>query len=141
MSTGIEALRAPRPTAWPVAVLALLVVMTVAIIATTMSLGVDRTNARFVGRHVVNTPTELSGGVIEGTVSGTAANTPSELRAITVGTRTGAGISFNRHVPRPEIGAGAGRQTEAAAVDSAAEWPRSADAIAAAERYDRHQRR
>jgi hypothetical protein len=137
MSTGIEALRAPRQTVWPFAVLALVVVTTVAIIATTMSLGVDRTDARFVGRHLVNIPTELSGGAIVGTVSGTAANTPTELRNIAVGTRTGAGISFIRHVPRREIVAGAGRQTETTAAD----WPRSADAIAAAERYDRHQRR
>jgi hypothetical protein len=127
MSTGIEALRVPRQTAWPFAVLALLVVTTVAIIATTMSLGVDRTDARFVGRHLVNTPADISAGVNEDTASGTAANTPSELR--------GARSAFVRHVPPP-----AAADRPASGTDPAAEWPRTADAVAAAERYDRHQR-
>ena len=39
----------------------------------------------FVGRHVVNTPSEVSAGVVGGAeqafVGGTAANTPSELNA------------------------------------------------------------
>ena len=38
----------------------------------------------FVGRHVVNTPSELSAGIVGGAeqtfVGGTAANTPSETR-------------------------------------------------------------
>jgi hypothetical protein len=32
-----------------------------------------------VGRHLVNAPTEISGGVTQGIAGGTAANTPSEL--------------------------------------------------------------
>jgi hypothetical protein len=78
MSTGIEALRAPRQTPWLATVFALLVVMTVAIIATTVSVTGERPNARFVGRHLVNTPTEISGGVTQG-IAGTVANTPTEL--------------------------------------------------------------
>jgi hypothetical protein len=142
MSTGIGTLRAPRQMPWRAAVLALLVVMTVAIIATTLSVTGDRPDARFAGRHLVNTPADMSAGVIEGT--GTAANTPSELRGVTVGARGGAGISFVRHAPRAGMGA-SDRRTEATDTDPGAEWVRSADAIAgsiaAAERYDRHQRR
>jgi hypothetical protein len=79
MSTGIEALRAPRQTPWLAAVFALLVVMTVAIIATTVSVSGERPIARVVGRHLVNTPTEIAGGVAQGIAGGTAANTPTEL--------------------------------------------------------------
>lgn len=79
MSTGIEAIRAPRRMPWAAAVFALLVVMTVAIIATTVSISGERPNARFVGRHLVNTPSEISGGVTQGIAGGTAANTPTEL--------------------------------------------------------------
>ena len=78
MSTGIEAIRAPRRMPWAAAVLALLVVMTVAIIATTVSVS-GESNARFVGRHLVNVPSEISGGVTQGIAGGTAANTPTEL--------------------------------------------------------------
>lgn len=91
MSTGIQAIRAPRQMPWAAAVFALLVVMTVAIIATTVSVSGERPNARFVGRHLVNAPSELSGGVskgiehaalphrLGGVAGGTAANTPTEL--------------------------------------------------------------
>src|SRR5262245_39403112 len=79
MSTGIEAVRAPRRMPWAAAVLALLVVMTIAIIATTVSVSGEQSNARFVGRHLVNAPTEVSGGVTQGIAGGTSANTPTEL--------------------------------------------------------------
>jgi hypothetical protein len=144
MGTGIETMRAPRQMPWAAAVFALLVAMTVAIIATTVSVASDRQDVPFVGRHVVNTPADVAGGLIEGTPSGTAANTPSELRGVTAGARSGAGISFVRRVPRAGMGA-ADRGTEATDADSGAEWVRSADAIAesiaSAERYDRHQRK
>src|SRR5262245_40741641 len=95
MSTGLEALRAPRRTPWTAVVLAFLIGMTVVVIVTTASISGGRPDARFVGRHLVNTPTEISGGVIEDTVSGAAANTPSELRgvAITESPRTADAIS------------------------------------------------
>src|SRR5262245_33529746 len=127
MSTGIGTLQAPRQSFWPALALALLVVMTLAIVATTTSATSGQPEGRFVGRHLVNAPSELSGGAA-GFVGGTAANTPSELSG---GVKRGP---FGKVVGvGPTLG-----------LSSSAEWPRTADAIAAAaaaERYDRHQRR
>jgi hypothetical protein len=125
-----------------------LAVLTLAIVATTMPATTDQLGGRFVGRHLVNAPGEASGvdaGLVaasylgfEGgvpqhhftrtpvdTLGGTANNTPSELsggaKRGPLGKVTGAG-------PAQDL-------------SSPAEWPRTADATAAAERYDRHQRR
>jgi hypothetical protein len=55
-----------------------------------VAISLDRDQGRlgettFVGRHTVNTPSELSAGIVGGAeqtlVGGTAANTPSELNA------------------------------------------------------------
>ena len=55
-----------------------------------VAVSLDRDQGRqgettFVGRHIVNTPSELSAGIVGGAeqtfVGGTAANTPSELSA------------------------------------------------------------
>jgi len=63
-----------------------LVVLTIAVVA----ISLDRDNGRqgettFDGRHVVNTPSEQSAGIVGGAeqtfVGGTVANTPSELNA------------------------------------------------------------
>ena len=87
MSTKVETLQAPRAGGSIVlaAFLASLVMVTIAGVA----ISLDRDQGRqgettFVGRHAVNTPSELSGEIVGGTeqtfVGGTAANTPSETR-------------------------------------------------------------
>jgi transcription elongation factor len=95
MSTKVGTLQAPRAGGSIVlaAFLASLVMLTIAVVA----ISLDRDQGRqgettFVGRHVVNTPSELSGGIVGGTeqtfVGGTAANTPSETRRGIVGRPT-----------------------------------------------------
>ena len=91
MSTRVGTLQAPRTggSILLAAFLASLVMLTIAVVA----ISVDRDTGRqgettFVGRQV-NTPSELSGGIVGGAeqtfVGGTAANTPSELSAGIVG--------------------------------------------------------
>jgi len=67
------------------AFLASLVMLTVAVVAISLDGDTGRQGeTTFVGRHVVNTPSELSAGMVGGAetfVGGTAANTPSELNA------------------------------------------------------------
>ena len=88
MSTRVGTLQAPRAggSILLAAFLASFVVMTIVVVA----ISLDRNQGRqgettFVGRHVVNTPSELNAGVVGGaeqtSVGGTAANTPSELNA------------------------------------------------------------
>jgi hypothetical protein len=102
MSTKVGTLQAPRAGGSIVlaAFLASLVMLTIAVVA----ISLDRDQGRqgettFVGRHAVNTPSELSGGIVGGTdgivggteqtfVGGTAANTPSETRRGVVGRPT-----------------------------------------------------
>lgn len=95
MSTKVGTLQAPRAGGSIVlaALLASLVMVTIAGVA----ISLDRDQGRqgettFVGRHVVNTPSELSAGLVGGTeqtfVGGTAANTPSETRRGIVGRPT-----------------------------------------------------
>src|SRR5512132_213542 len=101
MSTKVGTLQAPRAGGSIVlaAFLASLVMLTIAVVA----ISLDRDQGRpgettFVGRHVVNTPSELNGGIVGGTeqtfVGGTAANTPSE---------TGRGIVGR---PTPKVSTG-----------------------------------
>jgi hypothetical protein len=95
MSTKVGTLQAPRAGGSIVlaAFLASLVMLTIAVVA----ISLDRDQGRqgettFVGRHAVNTPSELNGGIVGGTeqtfVGGTAANTPSETRRGIVGRPT-----------------------------------------------------
>ena len=95
MSTRVGTLQAPRAggSILLAAFLASLVMVTIAGVA----ISLDRDQGRqgettFVGRHVVNTPSELSAGLVGGTeqtfVGGTAANTPSETRRGIVGRPT-----------------------------------------------------
>ena len=95
MSTRVGTLQAPRAGGSIVlaALLASLVMVTIAGVA----ISLDRDQGRqgettFVGRHVVNTPSELSAGIVGGTeqtfVGGTAANTPSETGRGIVGRPT-----------------------------------------------------
>jgi hypothetical protein len=66
------------------AFLASLVMLTIAVVATSVDRDVGRQGeTTFVGRHVVNTPSELSGGIVGGPeqtfVGAAAAKTPTEL--------------------------------------------------------------
>jgi hypothetical protein len=94
MSTRVGTLQAPRTggSILLAAFLASLVMLAIAVVA----ISVDRDAGRpgettFVGRQVVNTPSEPSGGIVGGAeqtfVGGTAANTPSELSALSGGIR------------------------------------------------------
>ena len=96
MSTRVGTLQAPKANGSILlaAFLGLLVMATIAVVA--ISLERDRGQqgeTTFVGRHVVNTPSEASAGVVGGAeqafVGGTAANTPSELNAQIRGGRPG----------------------------------------------------
>ena len=95
MSTRVGTLQVPRAggSILLAAFLASLVMVTIAGVA----ISLDRDQGRqgettFVGRHIVNTPSELSAGLVGGTeqtfVGGTAANTPSETRRGIVGRPT-----------------------------------------------------
>lgn len=133
MSTRVGTLKPSKGRSiWPIAVVVSVVMLTVAVIALSRDRGepAPATTTSKVDAQPVEAPAV---GVASG-IAGTAANTPSELRDLATAKRIGAAISFVRHVPQPGSGAGAD-QTEA----SGTEWPRTADALAAAER-DRHQR-
>jgi hypothetical protein len=100
MSTRVGTLQAPRAGGSIVlaAFLASLVMVTIAGVA----ISLDRDQGRqgettFVGRHVVNTPSEVSSGIVGGAeqtfVGGTAANTPSELNPVYMHGRNLRGLS------------------------------------------------
>ena len=100
MSTRVGTLQAPRAggSILLAAFLASLVMLTIAVVA----ISVDRDQGRqgettFVGRQVVNTPSELSAGTVGGAeqtfVGGTAANTPSELKPVYMHGRNLQGLS------------------------------------------------
>jgi hypothetical protein len=79
------------------AFLAALVMVTIAGVAISLDGDQGRQGeTTFVGRHVVNTPSE-SAGIVGGTeqtfVEGTAANTPSELRPVYMHGRNLRGLS------------------------------------------------
>jgi hypothetical protein len=100
MSTRVGTLQAPRANGSILltAFLGLLVMATIAVVA--ISLERDegqRGETTFVGRQVVNTPSEQSAGVVGGAeqtfVGGTAANTPSELKPVYMHGRNLQGLS------------------------------------------------
>ena len=65
---------------WPAAVLVSLVMLAIAVTAISIDRDEGRPGAQtFVGRQVVNTPSELSAGIPQTVVGGTASNTPTEL--------------------------------------------------------------
>ena len=109
MSTRVGTLQAPKAGGSIVlaAFLASLVMLTIAVVAISLDRDQGQRGATtFVGRHVVNTPTELSGGIVGGIeqtfVGGTAANTPSELRGATAD--AGGAVALTPHVPRRAAG-------------------------------------
>jgi hypothetical protein len=86
MSTRVGTLQAPRAggSILLAVFLASFVMLTIALVAISVDTNEGRqSETTFVGRHVVNTPGELSAGIVGGAeqtfVGGTAANTPSEL--------------------------------------------------------------
>jgi len=83
MSTRVGTLQAPKSggSILPAAVLAALVMVTIAVVAISIDHVEGRPGAQTsVGRHVVvTTPSELSGQTPRMFVGGTAANTPTEL--------------------------------------------------------------
>ena len=100
MSTRVGTLQAPRAggSILLAAFLASLVMVTIAGVA--ISLDRDQGpqgETTFVGRHIVNTPSELSSGIVGGAeqtfVGGTAANTPSELKPVYMHGRNLSGLS------------------------------------------------
>jgi hypothetical protein len=92
MSTRVGTLQAPRAggSILLAAFLASLVMLTIAVAAISFERGQGRqSETTFAGRQVVNTPSELSAGV----VGGTAANTPSELEPVYMHGRNLRGLS------------------------------------------------
>ena len=86
MSTRVGTLQAPRAggSILLAAFLASFVMLTIAVVAISLDTNEGpQGETTFVGRHVVNTPGELSAGIVGGAeqtfVGGTVANTPSEL--------------------------------------------------------------
>ena len=100
MSTRVETLQAPKAGGSIVlaAFLASLVMLTIAVVAISLDRDQGRRGATtFVGRHVVNTPSELRAGIVGGAeqtfVGGMAANTPSELKPVYMYGRNLQGLS------------------------------------------------
>ena len=88
MSTRVGTLQAPMANGSILlaAFLGLLVMATIAVVANSLERDQGQQGeTTFVGRHVVNTPSEVSAGIVGGAeqtfVGGAAANTPSELNA------------------------------------------------------------
>ena len=88
MSTRVGTLQAPRTNGSILiaAFLATFVMLTIAVVAISFERDQGRQGeTTFVGRHVINTPSELSAGIVGGAeqtfVGGTAANTPIALNA------------------------------------------------------------
>ena len=84
MSTRVGTLQAPRAggSILLAAFLASFVMLTIAVVAISLDAKGRQGETTFVGRHVVNTPGELSAGIVGGaeqTFVGGTANTPSEL--------------------------------------------------------------
>ena len=100
MSTRVGTLQAPKANGSILfaAFLGLLVMATIAVVATSFERDQGQQGeTTFVGRHVVNTPSEQSAGVVGGAeqtfVGGTAANTPSELEPVYMHGRNLQGLS------------------------------------------------
>jgi hypothetical protein len=95
MSTRVGTLQAPRANGSILLAtfLATFVMATITVVAISLASDQGRpVETTFVGRGVVDTPSELSAGTVGGTeqtsVGGTAANTPSETRRGIVGRPT-----------------------------------------------------
>jgi hypothetical protein len=86
MSTRVGTLQGTSAgrSIWPAAVLASLVMLTIAVTAISIAGDEGRPGAQtVVGRHVVNTPSELSGGIVGSTAATTLG--PSAGSSIAIG--------------------------------------------------------
>jgi hypothetical protein len=111
MSTRIGSLEAPRMgrSIWPAAIIASLVMLTIGLATFTLGRGdAARTTAP---DRTVSTPT---------VVSGTQANTPTELRAATAGAGVAA-VRIAPHVPRRAAGTATGSSDVDTAVNTPSE--------------------
>ncbi len=100
MSTRVGTLQAPRANGSILlaAFLGLLVMATIAVVAISFERDQGQQGeTTFVGRSVVNTPSEQSAGIVgaaeQAFVGGTAANTPSELKPVYMHGRNLQGLS------------------------------------------------
>jgi len=128
MSIGVGTLKPSGRSIWPAAVVLSVVMLTVAVIA----ISLDRGSAVPSTTQKVEAPAVAIG-------SGTAANTPSELRGVTTAERTGAGISFIRHVPKRETGTST-EQPQTSGATTPTELSGGMDAKNDFARFGRHQR-
>ena len=148
MSTRVGTLQAPRAgSILFAAFLASLVILTIAVVA----ISVDREAGRqgettFAGRQVVNTPSELSGGIVGGAertlVGGSAANTTSEPNA-QVGAgrpKTVAGGTLADTPTEPSGGIRHKYVGDAVGATTPSELSGGMGSGRPAEIYDRHQR-
>jgi hypothetical protein len=131
MSTRVGTLQAPKAggSILLAAFLASFVILTIAVVA----LSSDRDQGRqgettFVGRQVVNTPSDLIAGAAGQTfVGGTAANTPSELNAQA---RLELGVKAHEKFMRDTLGTNTPTELSGGVIGGLP-----------AKLYDRHQRR
>ena len=141
MSTRVGTLQAPRAggSILLAAFLASLVMLTIAVVTISVDHDAGRQGeTTFVGRQVVNTPSELSGGIVGGAeqtfVGGTAANTPSELSAgIVGGAATNTPSELSGGIRHKFAGGALGTTTPSELSGGLGNGP-------PAEIYDRHQR-
>ena len=138
MSTRVGTLQAPKAggSILAAAVLASLVMLTIAV-----AISIDGDQGQpgtqtFVGRHVVSTPSELTGGIAQTFVGGTAANTPSELtggvaQTFVGGTAANTPSELSGGIRHKFVGSTLGTNTPT----------ELSGGVSAAERYGRHQRR
>ena len=134
MSTRVGTLQAPKESGSILlaAFLASFVILTIAVVA----LSSDRDQGRqgettFVGRQVVNTPSDLNAGSVDAAgqtfVGGTAANTPSELNAQA---RLELGVKAHEKFMRDTLGTNTPTELSGGVIGGLP-----------AKLYDRHQRR
>ena len=100
MSTRVGTLQGTSAgrSIWPAAVLASLVMLTIAVTAISIAGDEGRPGAQtFVGRHVVNTPSELSGGIVRGTTATTLGTSAGSSIAIGVTPAMQAAIVASRN--------------------------------------------
>jgi hypothetical protein len=125
MSTRIGTLQAPKTgrSIWPAAVIASLVMLTIGL--ATFMLGRGDTARTTATDRTVSTPS---------VVSGTLANTPTELRAATAGAGVAA-VRIAPHVPRRAAGTATGSSEVGTTGNTPSELTGGMP-----QRYDAHQR-
>jgi hypothetical protein len=134
MSTRVGTLQGTSAgrSIWPAAVLASLVMLTIAVTAISINRDEGRPGAQtFVGRQVVNTPSELSGGIVGGTAAttlGTSAGSSSIAIGVTPAMQAAIFASRNAADAQSELSGGTANNTPSELTGGMFE------------RYGRHQR-